>query len=167
MTRVHSGKTTQAIVFSLGLALFAALAAPASRAESQIRLLRGQTVYVPAYSNVYYGDREAPWYLAVILSIRNTSPEHPVTVLSVGYYNSDGKLLTQYLNSETPLGPLASTRVIVKESDKSGGPGASFLVRWKSDKPVPEPVIETVMISTVTQQGISFTSRGHPIAESP
>ncbi|MEN6439720.1 MAG: DUF3124 domain-containing protein [Syntrophobacter sp.] len=40
-------------------------------------------------------------------------------------------------------------------------------MKWKSDAKVTEPIIETVMISTATQQGISFTSRGQVIEETP
>jgi hypothetical protein len=36
---------------------------------------------------------------------------------------------------------------------------------WKSLEKVTEPIVETIMISTRTQQGISFTSRGQAIQE--
>ncbi|HOV85372.1 MAG TPA: DUF3124 domain-containing protein [Syntrophobacteraceae bacterium] len=132
---------------------------------ASVKLVKGQTVYVPAYSHIYYGDRELPFYLTVTLSIRNTDPTHPITLVSVDYFDSDGKRLQSHLAKELKLNPMSSTRFVVKESDKSGGSGASFLVTWKSDKKVCEPVIETVMISTSTQQGISFSSRGKPVKE--
>lgn len=131
----------------------------------EVRLLKGQTVYVPAYSHIYYGDREQPFYLAVTLSIRNTDMNHPITLTTVDYYDSDGKLLKGYLDKAVHLRPMSSVRYVVKESDKSGGSGASFIVRWRSDAKVSEPLIETVMISTSTQQGISFTSRGRALKE--
>lgn len=55
---------------------------------------------------------------------------------------------------------MASTRYVVKESDSRGGPGASFIVNWKADHSVNPPIIESVMIGTQGQQGLSFTSRG-------
>lgn len=134
-------------------------------ASSEVRLLKGQTVYAPAYSHIYHGDREQPFFLAVTLSIRNTNPDHSITLTKVDYYDSDGKLLRNYLDKEVKLGAMASTRYIINVSDKSGGSGANFIVRWKSDEMVTEPIIETVMISTNTQQGISFTSRGQAIKE--
>lgn len=152
-------------IILLALATFLLGAVGPGPALSQIRLLKGQTVYVPAYSHIYYGDRELPFYLAVTLSIRNTDPDRSITITAVDYYDSDGKLLQSYLNQEVKLGPMASTRYVVKESDKSGGSGANFVVRWKSEEKVTEPVMETVMISTNTQQGISFTSRGRAIKE--
>ncbi|MBU4263957.1 MAG: DUF3124 domain-containing protein [Proteobacteria bacterium] len=56
---------------------------------------------------------------------------------------------------------------IVKESDTQGGLGAKFLVRWQADKTVNAPLVETVMIGTKMQQGISFTSRAIVLKESP
>jgi Protein of unknown function (DUF3124) len=152
-----------ALILSLGLSVFA-LAFPLP-AGSQVRLLKGQTVYVPAYSHVYYGDREQPFYLTVTLSIRNTDPDHPITIVSVEYYDTDGRLLQRYLDNEATLGAMASTRYVVKGSDKAGGSGANFIVRWKSGARVTEPIVESIMISTQAQQGVSFTSRGQAIRE--
>ena len=136
-------------------------------AGSEIRQLKGQTVYVPAYSDIYYGDREKPFHLTVTLSIRNIDPKHPLTVVSIDYFDSEGKLLRKELDKEIRISPIASTSYVIKESDKAGGVGASFRVVWKSEAGICEPLIETVMIGTLTQQGISFTSRGRAIEETP
>lgn len=124
------------------------------------RMVEGQTVYVPAYSQIYYGDKEHAFDLTVTLSVRNTDTQHAITLLSVEYYDAEGKRLKNYIDGDTKIAPMASVRYIVNESDRSGGAGASFRVRWKSDAAVTAPLIETVMVSTRAQQGISFTSRG-------
>jgi hypothetical protein len=54
---------------------------------------------------------------------------------------------------------------LIKESDKSGGSGAKFIIRWCSEQNVNEPLIEAVMINTKMHLGISFTSRGKVIEE--
>lgn len=151
-------------VLSLNLFIAAALTFPGP-AGSEVRLLKSQTVYVPAYSHIYHGDKERPFDLAVTLSIRNTDPVHSIFLVAVDYYGTDGKRIRGYQESELKLGAMSSTRYVVPESDQSGGSGANFIVRWKSDARVTEPIIETVMISTRTQQGISFTSRGQAIKE--
>lgn len=153
--------------FTLLFQVFSCLCvlAYANPAASEVRLFKGQSVYVPAYSHIYHGDREQPFYLTVTLSIRNTDPAHSITVVSVEYYDTDGKPVRSCLEGEKKLGAMASTSFVVKESDKSGGSGASFIIKWKSDTKVTEPIIETVMISTSTQQGISFTSRGRSISD--
>jgi len=134
-------------------------------AASEMILSKGQTVYVPVYSHIYSGDREHPFDLTATLSVRNTDPKHNITILSVDYYDSKGKLLKQYIENPVILKPLATSRYIIKESDKSGGSGANFLVKWKSDVKINSPIIESIMIGTKTQQGISFISRGRVIQE--
>jgi len=125
----------------------------------------GQTLYVPVYSHIYGGNKERPFHLAVTLSIRNTDKAQSISLVEVDYYDSGGKLLRHYLDKPVELGPMASTRYIVKESDTEGGSGANFLVEWRSAQPVSIPIIESVMIGTQSQQGISFTSRGQMISD--
>jgi len=129
-------------------------------ADADMRLYKGQTIYVPVYSHIYSGNREQPFYLAATLSIRNTDTKHAITLTAVDYFDSDGKFLKHYLEKALPLNAMATKRYVVPESDKSGGSGAKFIIKWQSGEPVAEPLIESVMISTKTQQGISFTSRG-------
>jgi len=81
------------------------------------------------------------------------------------YYDSEGNLLKKYLKSPVQISAMASNRYVIKESDKSGGSGASFIVKWRSYHDVNVPIIESVMIGTQTQQGISFNSRGQVIKE--
>ena len=126
---------------------------------------RGQVVYAPVYSHIYIGNRERPFLLAVTLSIRNTDPVNPIVVQKIAYYNSEGKLLKEYLKQPVTLEGISATRFVVDESDKAGGSGASFIVEWKAEKKVSPPIIETVMIGAQTQQGISFSSRGKVIKE--
>lgn len=125
----------------------------------------GQNVYVPVYSHIYSGNRERPFNLAVTLSIRNTDPDQQISLTGVDYYDSTGKLVKPYLESSQVLGPLGSIRYVVKESDTSGGSGANFVVAWNAETPVNPPIIESVMIGTQSQQGISFTSRGQVILD--
>ena len=132
-------------------------------AEGQIELSKGQTIYVPAYSHIYSGNREKPFLLAVTVSIRNIDPKNPISITSINYYETQGKLLKIYLEKPAVLAPLGSLRYIVPEGDKTGGSGANFIVEWRSDKPVNPPIVESVMIGTQSQQGISFTSRGQVI----
>jgi hypothetical protein len=145
--------------------LFLALMLVPDAATAETKPSKGQTIYVPAYSHIYYGDREQPFYLTVTLSIRNTDVSSKITIVSVDYYNPDGKLIRKYNENPVALTPLSSKYHVVDQSDKAGGSGASFLVVWKADKEVTPPIIETIMISTYTQQGISFSSRGVVIKE--
>ena len=155
-----------AVLFWGALLAAAAVCAPAAAgSHEEIRLSDGQTVYVPGYSHIYSGNKEYPILLAVTISIRNTDPVRSILVDSVDYYDSQGKVVKAYVTTPVAVGPMGSIRYVVPESDKAGGSGANFVVRWKSSKPVNPPIIESIMISTKMQQGISFTSRGHEIME--
>lgn len=132
---------------------------------ADVRLSSGQTVYVPIYSHIYSGDRERPVLLTATLSIRNTDPRNQITITAVDYYDSNGKLIKHFLDQALPLAGMASTRFVIGESDKSGGSGANFIVKWTAQEKIIPPIIEAVMISTKMQQGISFISRGQVIQE--
>lgn len=126
----------------------------------------GGTIYVPIYSFIYYGNKLKKIDLTATLSIRNTDVTHAIEVVSVDYYNSDGKLIEKHLENPIKLAALAATHFQVAESDLSGGLGASFVVRWKSDKKVSTPIVEGVMIGAIAAQGISFVCRGETIRNS-
>jgi len=147
------------LIFSVGILI------PAGSSADDIQLSIGQSVYVSIYSHIYSGLKARPFDLAAILSIRNTDINQPVTIVSVKYYDTEGKLLKEYLDEPLQLKALASTRYIIKEGDKAGGSGANFIVKWKSNTKVTPPIIEAVMIGTHSGQGISFVSRGQVIEE--
>lgn len=127
--------------------------------------VRSQTLYVPAYSHIYYRDVQRSMNLATTLSIRNTSSEAPIILSTIDYYDSNGDPVRAYLDTTRTLGPLASTYVVVDVGDIRGGVGANFLVRWHAETPVPPPVVETVMITTESTQGISFRSPARVLYE--
>ena len=150
-------------VFSV-LFLFLIFSPPAFlHAEGQAELSDGQAIYVPAYSHIYSGSRERPFLLTVTLSIRNIDPKNPISITTADYYETQGRLLKKYVDRPVTLKPLESIRYVVPEKNNTGGSGANFIVEWKSGKPVNAPIVESVMIGTQGQQGISFTSRGRVI----
>lgn len=132
---------------------------------SEFRLSKGQTVYVPVYSNVFSGPRKHPFQLATTLSIRNTDLSAAFRITSIDYYDTSGKLVRRYLGKPLAVGPLASTYVHIEEKDVSGGFGANFIVRWEADRVINAPIIECVMIGATSGQGISFVSPGQEIRE--
>ncbi|MCP3875306.1 MAG: DUF3124 domain-containing protein [Desulfobacteraceae bacterium] len=132
-------------------------------AHDQAQLSKGQTIYVPAYSHIYIGNKGTPYLLAITLSIRNIDLLKPITITEVNYYETQGERLKNFLTEPLILKPLATTRYLIPQRDKTGGSGANFIVKWESKQMCNPPVIEAVMIGTQSQQGISFTSRGQPI----
>ena len=131
--------------------------------DETLKIATGQTIYVPIYSEIYYFDKSKTLQLAATLSVRNTDSQHSMIITSVKYYSSAGDLVREHLDSPLQLAPLASTDFIVNQDDQTGGSGANFLVEWISEVEVSEPIVEALMVSTNSQQGISFVSQGRVI----
>jgi len=125
----------------------------------------GQTIYVPIYSHIYYENRQKFFDLAATLSIRNTDLTSPMIVTAVRYYDTNGKLIRQYIEKPIQLNALASTDFIVNRNDTSGGSGANFIVEWVAKTEISEPIVEAVMIGSALQQGISWISPGRVIKQ--
>ena len=105
-----------------------------AQAGTNINLSEGQTVYVSVYSHIYSGLKGRPFDLAATLSIRNTDLKNPISIVSVNFYDTDGKLLKEYIKEPLQLKALVSTRYVIREAEIGGGSGANFIVKWKSEK---------------------------------
>jgi hypothetical protein len=138
---------------------------PTISTEEGGKQIVGQTIYVPVYSHIYIRDKSRVINLAATLSIRNTDAQNPIRISSARYYDTNGALVREYVKASLRLAPMASTDFVVAEDDTSGGAGANFIVEWSAGAEVTEPVVEAVMISTASQQGISFVSQGRVIKD--
>lgn len=133
--------------------------------RTDLQIVTGQRVFVPAYSEIFYGGVNTLLDLTTTLAIHNADPENPILITSIEYYNTDGELVRDYVDAPLRLNPLATTGIVVEQSDDSGGWGANFLVEWGAETPVYEPVIEAVMVSRQGTEGVSFISAGRVISE--
>lgn len=133
------------------------------QADADKVLSSGETLYVPVYSNVYSGPKATPFQLATMLSIHNVDPKNSITILKVDYYDSTGKFIESYIKKPISLKPFAHTFFYLKEYDTRGGPGANFIVKWRAEKKINQPVVEALMLGT--RAGVSFTSSGRIISE--
>jgi hypothetical protein len=138
---------------------------PTLSPEEDAKQVAGQSIYVPIYSHIYIRDQSRVINVTATLSIRNTDLKHPIRINAVRYYGSEGEMVKDYAPQPFRLGPMASTEYVVEENDTAGGAGANFIVEWSAGDEVTSPVVEAVMISTVSQQGISFISAGRVIKD--
>ena len=126
------------------------------------QIAREQTVYVPVYSHIFSSGGK-PFLVEATLSVRNTELDAPITIISVRYYNSKGKLIDNYLKKPLRLEPLESTEFLVKKQDTRGGVGANFIVVWVAETNVNEPIIEAIMVGISESYSISFMSSGRAL----
>lgn len=128
--------------------------------EARAEMNVGQTIYVPVYSSVVYGNRGRALNVTAMLSVRNTDQRVPITLMEVRYVDEHGQTVRNYLDGPRQLPPLGSARFVVEESDTLGGSGPAFLVVWRAAAPVSQPLAQGVMLGAMSSQGISFITEG-------
>jgi hypothetical protein len=125
-----------------------------------VNLARGELIYVPIYSRIFYEDAKAALELAATLSIHNVNPDRSITVTKADYYDTSGKPIHKYLEAPLVLKPLETKNLVIERANTAGGAGANFLVEWHSDTEVTSPLVEALMVNASHNLGISFTSNG-------
>lgn len=119
--------------------------------------------YLSIYSQIYSLSEHKTHNLTAMVSMRNTSDQDSIYLLSAEYFDTHGKKVRTYFNHPIYLAPMETTEIIIDEIDVEGGTGSNFLFEWKIPKNAPEPLFEGVMNSTVGQQGLSFTTQSRRI----
>jgi hypothetical protein len=154
---LNGGRSPTSVITNAGVTVLETATLPA--------FATGQIVYVPIYSEIYNQNAQTISQLTATLSIRNTDLKQSIIIDTIDYYDSSGQKIKGYLDQPIRLAPLAATAVVISQGDQAGGVGANFIVGWGAIEPkIAPPVIEAVMISTASQQGLSFVSAGRVIA---
>ena len=122
-----------------------------------------ETVYVPVYSDIYHLDGTKRFLLTATVSVRNISLKDSVYILNAVYNDSYGKQLRSFTAKSILLKPLESIEYVIEDAEDKGGAGASFILEWGGNKNSNQMLIQSVMIGTTGQQGISFTAKGEVI----
>lgn len=128
---------------------------------------RGQRLFLPVYSEVTYGDRRAALNLAVTLMVRNLDGNQTVTLKKLDYVGVSGSVVRTFLSAEHGLKPMAAETFVIRESDRTGGASAGFLVEWESAEPVLPPLVQGVMVNGAYNQGMAFVTEARVLAEKP
>ena len=158
MKRSYVEKYTK---LSLGIIFWGCIFATMSYAESGIKLWKSQTVYVPIYSHIFLGGNlRSSLNLSANLIVRNTDSANSILITEVIYYDSEGELIKNYLNSPKNIKPMASTYFLIETVDTRGGWGANFIIKWESVNSVTEPLIDAIHSGAIGTQGYTFSSKG-------
>lgn len=149
--------------------LWLALAAGATLAQDSLPLSAGQSLYLPVYSHLYHGDvnaktgKPSETLVSTHVSIRSTDPKSGFKVTSARYYNTDGKLLREYVTQPQAIPPLGTYELYVSRSDSSGGSGANFIIEWSADKPINPPLVEALHADIREARTLLFVTTARPI----
>lgn len=134
-----------------------------------VTLSVGQTLYLPIYSHLYHGElnpksgKPSETLVSTHVSVRNTDPKQSIRLSSARYYNTDGKLLREYLPQPQTIPPLGTYELFVSRSDSSGGSGANFLIDWNAEKPANSPLVEALHADIREARTLLFTTSGKPL----
>ena len=150
----------------LVLTLLFVSAAPANADEPA--LSKGQTLYLPIYSHVWYGDLKDRGHplkspFSALVSIRNTDLKNPIRVLSARYFDTGGKQLHEYLAAPKTIPPMGTYELYVERKESAGGSGANFVIRWDAATPTNLPVVEAVHADIQGGHTLSFITTARPI----
>jgi hypothetical protein len=153
-----------ALVFAVFSASTAALAQEARP------LAKGQTLYLPIYSHMLYGNlgkSGKPSYvlLSALVSIRNSDAKRPIRILSAKYFDTHGTLLGERVPAPVIVPPLGTLELFVELNDASGGSGANFIVKWDAEQPVNPPLVESLHANMDGGKAVIFMTQSVPLAD--
>jgi hypothetical protein len=136
----------------------------AGLAAGEVKLVKGQTLYVPSQTSVMSGSHS--FDAKPTIFIHNTDQNSSINIVRVDFYNTSGTLVEKYLQKPLKLNANAVTRINIKERlSGEEGSGAHFIVQWQADHRVVEPLVEVWFIGAVGSRGHSFVSHPRIIQE--
>lgn len=130
---------------------------------------KGQLLYLPIYSSIWHGDthplKGEPMKsnMSALVSIRNTSQKSPIKIISARYYNTEGKLLREFVRPPKMILPLGTLELFIEKSEKEGGSGANFLIEWEAEAATNAPIVEAVHIDNQPSRPYSFITNARVI----
>lgn len=153
------------------LLALALLALPVGvRADDSRSPLKGQTLYLPIYSHMLYGNlgksgKASYVLLSALVSIRNTDARRPLRVLSAKYFDTHGKLLGERVPTPVLLPPLGTLELFVELNDASGGSGANFVVKWEADAAINPPLVDALHANMDGGKAVIFMTQSVPVLD--
>jgi hypothetical protein len=159
-----AGRQLLLVVFA-----FFALCTVAFAQESR-PLVKSQSLYLPIYSHMLYGNlgkknTASQVLLSALVSIRNTDAKRPLRVLSAKYFDTHGKLLGERVQTPVLLAPLGTLELFVELNDASGGSGANFVIKWEADQLINPPLVESLHANMDGGKAVIFMTQAVPLSE--
>jgi len=100
---------------------------------------------------------------SVTRSIHNASETRPLVLRRIAYFDTNGKMVENYLKAPVAPEPFSTVEVFVPTTDVRGGTGANFVVDWAAVGEIAEPVVEALMFGGLGGGYYAFISQGRPL----
>ncbi|MEJ2673167.1 MAG: DUF3124 domain-containing protein [Deltaproteobacteria bacterium] len=141
------------LITLISLSLFPGLAA------AKVKLLKGQTLYLPCSTSYMSGNFS--FNIKATIYLRNTDPERAIKIVRMDFYNTSGKLVKKYLSQPLKLNPSAGACFHVKNplAGKEGAV-AHFVIQWQAQTRVHAPLVSGLMLGSAGTRGYTFST--HP-----
>jgi len=146
------------------------LPSTASLAQEIRQPTKGQSLYLPVYSHMLYGNlgksgKASSVLLSTLVSIRNTDGKRSLRITSARYYDTHGKLLGERVPTPVILAPFGTQEIFIDLNDASGGSGANFLIKWDADQPISPPLVEGLHANMDGGKAVIFMTQAVPVAD--
>lgn len=162
----------QRLFCALSMGLIFALfgASTATFAQEARPLSKGQTLYLPIYSHMLYGNigksgKASNAMLSALVSIRNTDGKRPLRILSARYFDTQGKMLGERIANPVTLPPYGTLELFVELNDASGGSGANFVIKWEAEQAINPPLVESLHANMDGGKAVIFMTQSVPVSE--
>jgi hypothetical protein len=143
--------------------------ASAYTSPNGITLYGWQSLYLPIYSHLYHGEvnprtgKPSETLVSAHVSIRNTDPRASLQVTSARYYNTEGKLLREFLPKPQSVAPLGTYEIFIPRTDSTGGSGANFIIEWNAERPINPPLVEALHADIREARTLLFITTALPV----
>lgn len=146
------------------------LASSTTLAQELRPLSKAQSLYLPVYSHMLYGNlgksgKASQVLLSTLVSIRNTDSKRPLRITSARYYDTHGKLLGERVTTPVSLPPLGTHELFVELNDASGGSGANFIIKWEAESGINPPLVEGLHVNMDGGKAVIFMTQAVPVSE--
>ena len=116
--------------------------------------------YLSVYSQIYSQSEHKKLNLTATVSMRNVNANDTIYIHSAKYFDTHGNLIRSYFSKSIFIRPMETVEIVIDQLDMEGGTGANFIFDWSKKEALNDPHFEAVMISSIGQQGLSFTTQG-------
>jgi hypothetical protein len=146
------------------------MASTATLAQEVRPASKAQSLYLPVYSHMLYGNlgksgKASQVLLSTLVSIRNTDTKRPLRITSARYYDTNGKLLGERVPAPIQLAPLGTMELFVELNDASGGSGANFIIKWDAEATINPPLVEGLHVNMDGGKAVIFMTQAVPVSE--
>ena len=161
-------KHIHALTYGLFFALFSV--STVTVAQEVRPLTKSQTLYLPIYSHMLYGNigksgKASNAMLSALVSIRNTDGKRPLRIQSARYFDTHGKMISERVPNLITIQPYGTLEIFVDLNDAAGGSGANFIIKWDADQQINPPLVEALHANMDGGKAVIFMTQSVPVSE--